>query len=255
MGFFGKIGVDWSLILAQAVNFGILLWVLRRFAYEPLLKGMAESDLERAESRMAAVKQAESDAAAERQRLLGEAKQSASKMVEQAEQIAAQIKERVKQEAAAERQKLLAHLEKQAAAQEEAHTASLAAAAMDEAIVRLSDNLQRFLEANQEVARCLQSAFADEVAAALAELSPDDLDRNDHHLRLAWGLGTAEQDLTKRADKLIKTALEHLPFRPDDDFVPASGQAAELIAGYRLEISGRVIDRSLKETIIHALKR
>ncbi len=33
-----KLGVDWKLLLAQVVNFLILLWVLRRFAYRPMLQ-------------------------------------------------------------------------------------------------------------------------------------------------------------------------------------------------------------------------
>lgn len=32
-----KLGIDWKLLLAQVVNFLILLWVLRRFAYRPML--------------------------------------------------------------------------------------------------------------------------------------------------------------------------------------------------------------------------
>ncbi len=30
-------GVDWKLLLAQVVNFGILFWVLKRYAYQPIL--------------------------------------------------------------------------------------------------------------------------------------------------------------------------------------------------------------------------
>lgn len=33
-----KLGVDWKLLLAQAVNFAVLFWVLRRYAYRPMLK-------------------------------------------------------------------------------------------------------------------------------------------------------------------------------------------------------------------------
>lgn len=33
-----KLGIDWKLLLAQVVNFLILLWVLRRFAYQPMLR-------------------------------------------------------------------------------------------------------------------------------------------------------------------------------------------------------------------------
>jgi len=37
MEIFAKLGIDWRLLLAQAINFGILFWVLRRFAYKPML--------------------------------------------------------------------------------------------------------------------------------------------------------------------------------------------------------------------------
>ncbi len=30
-------GVDWKLLLAQVINFGILFWVLKRYAYQPIL--------------------------------------------------------------------------------------------------------------------------------------------------------------------------------------------------------------------------
>ncbi len=32
-----KLGVDGKLLLAQAINFAVLFWVLRRFAYQPML--------------------------------------------------------------------------------------------------------------------------------------------------------------------------------------------------------------------------
>lgn len=38
MEIFAKLGVDWKLLLAQVVNFAILFWVLRRYAYHPMLE-------------------------------------------------------------------------------------------------------------------------------------------------------------------------------------------------------------------------
>ena len=32
-----KLGIDWRLLIAQLINFLILLFVLRRFAYKPIL--------------------------------------------------------------------------------------------------------------------------------------------------------------------------------------------------------------------------
>lgn len=37
MEILAKLGIDWKLLLAQAVNFAVLFWALRRFAYQPML--------------------------------------------------------------------------------------------------------------------------------------------------------------------------------------------------------------------------
>lgn len=42
MELFEKLGLDWKLLLSQAVNFLILLVLLRQFAYKPLLKVLKE---------------------------------------------------------------------------------------------------------------------------------------------------------------------------------------------------------------------
>ena len=39
---FSKLGLDWKLLLSQAVNFLLLLFLLRKFAYQPLLKVLKE---------------------------------------------------------------------------------------------------------------------------------------------------------------------------------------------------------------------
>lgn len=38
MEVFAKLGVDWKLLLAQVINFGILFFLLRRYAYGPMLE-------------------------------------------------------------------------------------------------------------------------------------------------------------------------------------------------------------------------
>ena len=37
-----QLGIDWKLLLAQVVNFGILLFILKRYAYQPMLQLMDE---------------------------------------------------------------------------------------------------------------------------------------------------------------------------------------------------------------------
>ncbi|TXG77280.1 F0F1 ATP synthase subunit B [Candidatus Dojkabacteria bacterium] len=58
-----KLGVDWKLLLAQAVNFLVLLWVLKRFAYKPILTAL--------EARTKRIEQGLKDAEASQSKLQG----------------------------------------------------------------------------------------------------------------------------------------------------------------------------------------
>lgn len=42
MGLIEALGLDWRIFLAQLFNFAILVWVLRRFAYQPVMKILEE---------------------------------------------------------------------------------------------------------------------------------------------------------------------------------------------------------------------
>jgi F-type H+-transporting ATPase subunit b len=100
--------IHWFTVLAQAVNFLILVWLLQRFLYKPILRAiderekgiaarLAKADSDKAEAnkdrhdfqlknesfareRADLLKQAMDDAAAERQRLLAEARKDADSL-------------------------------------------------------------------------------------------------------------------------------------------------------------------------------
>ena len=100
--------IDWFTVVAQAINFLILVWLLKRFLYKPILhaidereKGiaaqLAEAEAKKAEAqkerddfqhkneaidqeRAALLKQATEEAATERQRLLDEARKDADSL-------------------------------------------------------------------------------------------------------------------------------------------------------------------------------
>ncbi len=44
MEFFTSLGIDWKLFLAQIINFGILLFVLQRFLYKPMLSFLSKRE-------------------------------------------------------------------------------------------------------------------------------------------------------------------------------------------------------------------
>ncbi len=63
MEILAKLGIDWKLLIAQAVNFLILLWVLKRYAYKPILKAL--------ETRTKKIEQGLKDAEASQTKLQG----------------------------------------------------------------------------------------------------------------------------------------------------------------------------------------
>src|SRR5690554_8014709 len=59
--------IDWITVAAQLANFLLLVWLLKRFLYRPILKGIDAREAEIAK-RLAAAKEAKENADAEKQR-------------------------------------------------------------------------------------------------------------------------------------------------------------------------------------------
>lgn len=91
-----NLGIDWKLLLAQMINFAILLWVLKRYAYKPMLAMMDErsariekglKDAEAAETRLKEVSEEEkkilSEARTEAKKILADTDLAAKKRDEQ----------------------------------------------------------------------------------------------------------------------------------------------------------------------------
>ena len=52
MGFLGKLGININLLFAQIINFGLLLWLLKRFLYKPILKQIEDNEKELTEAQI-----------------------------------------------------------------------------------------------------------------------------------------------------------------------------------------------------------
>lgn len=130
--FFSAFGVDWKLLIAQAVNFGILLVALTYLLYKPVLatldkrreivaKGVEDAqaaEIARAESEGAATERLQS-AETEAQRIVAEARthggEEKSRIVHEAEAQAARVAEAAKAQAAETKERALRESEKEIA--------------------------------------------------------------------------------------------------------------------------------------------
>jgi len=109
MEFLGSLGIDSKLLFAQIVNFGLLLWILNRFLYKPVIK-----QIEKDEDEMNKVRIQKEDLAEEK-RIFVEKKENETKkikkeakeIIKKAEEIAFEIKEQVKKETQEEKKEVI----------------------------------------------------------------------------------------------------------------------------------------------------
>jgi F-type H+-transporting ATPase subunit b len=87
MEILAKLGIDWKLFIAQIINFAILLLVLRRFAYRPMLAFLEErteridkglKDADAAHQKLSEMEQKERE-------VLDQARKEAKALIEKAE--------------------------------------------------------------------------------------------------------------------------------------------------------------------------
>ncbi|MBI2984766.1 MAG: F0F1 ATP synthase subunit B [Candidatus Kerfeldbacteria bacterium] len=114
------LGIDWKLLVANTITFGIVLWILRRFAYRPIINLLDRRRQAIADSLAKAKQSAEEFKVwqQEKQRLVEEAKTEALRLVHQAERQAETLRQQQLAETQAESARLLARTKDQLARQQ-----------------------------------------------------------------------------------------------------------------------------------------
>ena len=148
---FSQLGIDWHLLLSQAVNFLLLLILLRIFAYKPLLK-LLKKRREKIEEGIAKADEAD--------RRLLEVDEIGKGKIKEAENASIQILKKTEQDAKALEEKLVAEAKKK-----EASELKNAAAAL-----RVQEETSR-RAMEKEATALIKSAIVKTV-----ELSPDAID-------------------------------------------------------------------------------
>jgi len=149
---FGKLGIDWRLLLSQAINFLLLITILRIFLYKPLLKILKERR-EKIEEGLAKAKEAD------------------TRLLEIQEVAKVKIKE-------AEQEGLALIREAEARAKQEEARLVEEARKKEEAIIKSAEEVAK-ARADEE-RRKIQQEAAELVKQALvktAELSPEEIDK------------------------------------------------------------------------------
>jgi F-type H+-transporting ATPase subunit b len=116
MKLFEALGLNWKILLAQLVNFGLLVWILHRYGYGPIIKfiderrGKIEGGLEKArlvDEKMEKAKETEKE-------IIVSAKKEAQKIVSSSTEVAKKNQEEMINKAHEEAQRILESSEKKA---------------------------------------------------------------------------------------------------------------------------------------------
>ena len=105
------LGIQWLKLIAQFINFGIVLLILWKFAYKPVFAML--------EARKQKIAESVAKTEAERLRILNQASDVANQMIEQAREAAARVREVETQKAIAAAEQIIAKA-REASAQDHA---------------------------------------------------------------------------------------------------------------------------------------
>lgn len=109
MEFLGNLGIDIKLLIAQMVNFGVLLWLLSKFLYKPIVRriekdkkelSLAIEEKENIEAEREALAQHKKEETAK-------SKKRAKEIIKEAKVIAESIEKKAREESAQEKQAVI----------------------------------------------------------------------------------------------------------------------------------------------------
>lgn len=107
-------GIEWKMLLAQLVNFGILVFVLSKLVYKPLLKVIDEREksAKDAENKSASIEETLKETEANQKKVLADARAHGEKLIKEVEKNAESLKKSLVEEAKAEASKIISAGEK-----------------------------------------------------------------------------------------------------------------------------------------------
>ncbi len=277
MKLLGSLGIDIKLLVAQIINFGLLLWLLKKLLYGPIVRRIEkdESEFEKVEKAKEEIKREKAMFAKQQREELRQAHSQARQIIEEAEEIAQQIKAKAKEEAQKEAKSLAAMAKNKLALEKFGLKEKMLEHIKQEALANLQMVPSKILPV--EGRRLLQDAFFDNLIQELKKLNlniennlkniADKLEKNGQPANsrspsqkllkeiIAEKLGPVmiycAQDLSKKQQKRLEAAVK----QKTGLSIPVKiAQDKTMVVGFRLEIAGFVIESSLRQIIEYGFK-
>ncbi|MDE2000996.1 MAG: hypothetical protein KGI60_00325 [Patescibacteria group bacterium] len=198
MNFFSSFGVDIRLLIAQIVNFGILLWILNLLLYKPVISRIEsdEKELNAARIQNAELDRKKKDFTAKMASDLTQSRAQSKDIITEAKAVAERITREAQKEADEDLSRQMAFAKKQALSLEESNTALAKQAAVRAVAETLAAHLAESL--SPDTRRALNDAFFDELLMKIRTLPPETFSH------AAAGGKNAAATLTSRQKKSVR---------------------------------------------------
>lgn len=273
MEILGKVGIDIKLLIAQIINFGLFLWLLKKFLYAPIIRRIEKDERELSEAKIQKEKLEKERAQFQEQKTkeLAEARRKAEDIIAEAHHVAEKIEKEAKEKMEKETRAAISQSKEHLKTLEPAFKTQVKQSARKEIIQELR---QYFLNLPQQAQKGLQEFFWQNLLKQVEKLALTHLQTTDIVTVLKEIEKKYENKKTKDgfekemaqalSKKLGPIVLEHvhpiekthltdleslLSKKIGVKIILANRLNKDLISGFRLEVAGIIVESNLLDQI------
>jgi len=239
----GQLGINGWLIVAQIINFVLLLWILKKYVYKPLLNRLERDERERVqlEDDAAKMSQDKKNIDTDRETAIADAKKKSEAILVEAERIADEVKKAIQKEAEDSKKFLLTQATEQVKAVTSAVRDEEKRKILETVRERLGETIIKMRDSG--ALKELQRKYVD---AMISEISPLSFSngQNMQHIVVECGAAPDGGDID-RMKGAFKEKIGH-------DITVETKERQELIAGFRIEVDGYQLNHNFAEDITYA---
>ena len=241
MHFLGSIGIDVKLLIAQIINFGLLVWLLSRFVYRPVIRRIErdEAALAAARKEREALEQDRHTFEDRQRKELQDARTRYQSILEEAEQIGVEIKQRAKDAAEREEKEIIQQAQHRVESLDAVAKRRIVAGEAKKAGDRIAMAFKKRIP--QDV---MDAALFAVLLGEVGRLSRDMITAGEPHALLEYAAVWQPEQKKELALALAKKFKAPVAI--------TEKRNRKLIGGFRLGFEGVIIESNIADIIDHA---
>ncbi|MCD6550312.1 F0F1 ATP synthase subunit delta [bacterium] len=242
MHLLGELGIDLKLLIAQIINFVVLLWLLKRFLYQPILEILEErtKKIKRIEKEKEEIERRKIEIQRKEEEIIKKTKEKTKEIIEQAKEISQEEKERIIKKAEEGAKLILREAREKA----EVEIERLKEQERQEVIKKTQEVLKEVLSSSFN--RFLHRKYLEEVIDELQQTDFSSIKKEVVFVKAVFAFPPTEEE-EKAISNLIFKKVKNSVFKTQVD--------SDLIAGVKISIGEDLflIDASLAGKIKNCL--